>query len=142
MTELLRDIRFGLRLLWKSPGFTSVSLIALALGIGATTAIFSLLHSILLALLPYPHGDELVMVWTHQKGERINTSPGDYLDWQKQSTSFESLSAWSGRGFTVSTPEWTEQMLANTDSPGFFDNLVGEKFSSAATSCPRTWCPE
>jgi putative ABC transport system permease protein len=141
MTELLRDIRFGLRLLWKSPGFTSVSLIALALGIGATTAIFSLLHSILLAPLPYPHGDELVMVWTHQKGERINSSPGDYLDWQKQSTSFESLSAWSGRGFTVSTPEWTEQMLANTASPGFFDNLVGEKVQLGRHFLPEDMLP-
>jgi hypothetical protein len=53
MTELWRDIRHGLRLLWKNPGFTSVSLIALALGIGATTAIFSLLYSVLLAPLPY-----------------------------------------------------------------------------------------
>jgi putative ABC transport system permease protein len=141
LTELLRDIRFGLRLLWKSPGFTSVSLIALALGIGATTAIFSLLHSILLAPLPYPHGDELVMVWTHQKGERINTSPGDYLDWQKQSGSFETLSAWSGRGFTVSTPEWTEQMLANTDSPGFFDNLVGEKVQLGRHFLPEDMVP-
>jgi len=141
MTELLRDIRFGLRLLWKSPGFTSVSLLALALGIGATTAIFSLLYSILLAPLPYPHGDKLVMVWTHQKGERTNTSPGDYLDWQKQSTSFEALSAWSGRGFTVSTPEWTEQMSANTVSPGFFDDLVGEKVQLGRHFLPEDMLP-
>jgi putative ABC transport system permease protein len=141
MAELLRDIRFGLRLLWKSPGFTSVSLLALALGIGATTAIFSLLYSILLAPLPYPQGDRLVMVWTHQKGERTNTTPGDYLDWQKQSTSFETLSAWSGRGFTVSTPEWTEQMQANTVSPGFFDNLVGAKVQLGRHFLPEDMLP-
>jgi putative ABC transport system permease protein len=141
MTELLRDIRFGLRLLWKSPGFTSVSLLALALGIGATTAIFSLLYSILLAPLPYPDGEELVMVWTHQKGERTNTTPGDYLDWQKQSTSFESLSAWSGWGFTVSTPEWTEQMGANKVSPGFFDNLVGQKVQLGRHFLPEDMLP-
>jgi putative ABC transport system permease protein len=127
VTDLLKDVRFGLRLLWKSPGFTSVSLIALALGIGATTAIFSLLYSILLAPLPYPHPDRLMMVWSHQKGDRNGTSPADYLDWQKQNTTFETISAWSNRGFVVSTPEWTEQILADQVTPGFFDNLVGEK---------------
>ena len=127
MTELLRDIRYGLRLFWKSPGFTSVSLLALALGIGATTAIFSLLYSVLLAPLPYSHADELVMIWSHQKGERIETSPSDYLDWQKQSTVFQSVNAWTGAGFTISTPEWTEQVQASRVAPGFFDLLSGEK---------------
>jgi putative ABC transport system permease protein len=83
MTSLWQDLRYGLRLLWKSAGFTSVSLLALALGIGATTAIFSLLYSVLLAPLPYADGDRVVMVWSHQKGERNGTSPSDYLDWQK-----------------------------------------------------------
>ncbi|HKV60595.1 MAG TPA: ABC transporter permease [Candidatus Acidoferrum sp.] len=137
MMELLRDIRFGLRLLWKSPGFTSVSLLALALGIGATTAIFSLLYSILIAPLPYAHQDRIVMVWSHTKGERRNTSPSDYFDWLKQSTSFESLGAWSGAGFTVVTPEWTEQMQANTISPTVFDILNGEK-----TQLGRHFLPE
>jgi putative ABC transport system permease protein len=141
MTELLRDIRFGLRLLWKSPGFTSVSLIALALGIGATTAIFSLLYSILLAPLPYPHSDRLVMIWSHQKGERTQTSPGDYMDWQKQSSAFESLGAWSGRGFTVSTPDWTEQMEATRVSTGFFDALVGERTQYGRHFLPEDMLP-
>jgi putative ABC transport system permease protein len=126
MSELLRDIRYGLRLLWKSAGFTSVSLLALALGIGATTAIFSLLYSVLLAPLPYVEGDRLMMVWTHQKGQRTGTSPSDYLDWQKQSKSFESLNAWIGTGFTISTPDWTEEVPANRVAPGFFDDLFGE----------------
>jgi len=64
MSELWRDVRYGVRLLWKSPGFTAVSLIALALGIGATTAIFSLLYAVLLAPLPYVGGDRIMMVWT------------------------------------------------------------------------------
>src|SRR5579863_1296975 len=127
MTELWRDIRYGLRLLWKSPGFTAVSLIALALGIGATTAIFSLLYSVLLAPLPYVEGDRIMMVWAHQKGERNNASPADYLDWQKQSTVFESLNGWTGDSFTISTPDWTEQVQASRVAPGFFDLLFGEK---------------
>lgn len=126
MSELWRDIRYGWRLLWESLGFTSVSLLALALGIGATTAIFSLLYSVLLAPLPYVDSDRIMMVWSHQKGERNGTSPSDYLDWQKQSTVFESLSAWTGDGFTISTPDWTEQVQASRVAPGFFDLLFGK----------------
>jgi len=127
MTELWRDIRYGLRLLWKSAGFTSVSLLALALGIGATTAIFSLLYSVLLAPLPYVDSDRIVMVWSHQKGERNGTSPSDYLDWQEQSKVFDSLNAWTGDGFTISTPDWTEQVQASRVAPGFFDLLFSPK---------------
>jgi putative ABC transport system permease protein len=127
MTELWRDIRFGLRLLWKSPGFASLSLLALALGIGATTAIFSLLYSVLLAPLPYIDSDRIVMVWSHQKGERNGTSPSDYLDWQKQSKVFDSLNAWTGDGFTIATPDWTEQVQGSRVAPGLFDLLFGTK---------------
>ena len=141
MTDLLRDIRFGLRLLWKSPGFTSASLIALALGIGATTAIFSLLYSILLAPLPYPHADRLMMIWSHQKGERTGTSPADYQDWKKQATAFETIGGFSGRGFVVSTPEWTEQMQASTASTGFFDELFGAKMVSGRHFLPEDMVP-
>ena len=105
MTELLRDIRYGLRLLWKSPGFTSVSLLALALGIGATTAIFSLLYSVLLAPLPYAHSDQLVMVWSHQKGDRLETSPSDYLDWRETNNRVSVAECLDWQGFDHLNPE-------------------------------------
>jgi putative ABC transport system permease protein len=127
MTEFLRDTRFGLRLLWKSPGFTAVSLLALALGIGATTAIFSLLYAVLLAPLPYANLDQLVIVWSHQKGQRTGTSPSDFQDWQQQSTAFQSLGPWSGRSFVISTGEWTERVQASSDSTSFYDNMMGER---------------
>jgi putative ABC transport system permease protein len=128
MNELWRDIRYGLRLLWKSPGFTSVSLLALALGIGATTAIFSLLYSVLLAPLPYVDSDRIVMLWSHDKsGERNGTSPSDLLDWQKQATLFDSINGWTGEGFTISTPDWTEQVQASRVAPGWFDLLFSPK---------------
>ncbi len=128
MTELWRDIRYGLRLLWKSPGFTAVSLLALALGIGATTAIFSLIYSVLLAPLPYVDSDRIVMVWSHDKsGERNGTSPSDLLDWQKQAKVFDSLNGWTGEGFTISTPDWTEQVQASRVAPGWFDLLFSPK---------------
>jgi len=137
MKEILGDIRFGFRLLLKSPGFTIVSLLALALGIGATTAIFSLLYSVLLAPLSYPNSDQLVMVWSHQKGERINTSTEDFLDWQRQNTCFQSLDAWTGTNFTISTGDWTDLVQATRCSSGFFDNMLGQK-----TSLGRHFLPE
>jgi len=125
MTNFLRDARFGLRLLWKSPGFMAVAVVALALGIGANTAIFSLLYSVLLAPLPYPNSQRLMMVWLHSKGQRTSVSPSDYFDWQKQNSVFQPLCAWSSRGFTISTAKWTDQVLGSSDTPGFFDLLVG-----------------
>ncbi|MGB7285290.1 MAG: ABC transporter permease, partial [Candidatus Acidiferrum sp.] len=76
---------------------------------------------------PYTDSDRIVMVWSQQKGERNGTSPSDYLDWQKQATVFDSLSAWTGDGFTISTPDWTEQVQANRVAPGIFDLLYGPK---------------
>ncbi len=126
MSEFLSDIRFGSRLLWKSPGFAAVSLLALALGIGATTAIFSLLYSVLLAPLPYPDADRLVMVWQHLKGERTSVTTEDYLDWRRQSTVFQTLGAWTGESFNLSTANWTEEVQATRCAPGFFDSLIGQ----------------
>jgi putative ABC transport system permease protein len=137
MREILGDIRFGLRLLLKSPGFTVVSLLALALGIGATTAIFSLLYSVLLAPLGYPNPDQLVMVWSHRNGARMSVSSEDYLDWQRQNTVFQSLDAWTGTGFTISTQDWTDQIQATRCSSGFFDNLMGQR-----TALGRHFLPE
>jgi len=126
MSDLLRDVRYGSRLLWKNPGFAVVSLLALALGIGATSAIFSLLYSVLLAPLPYPDSDRMMMVWTHRKGERNSTSTEDYRDWQRQNTVFQTLGAWTGQSFTLSTPNWTEEVQATRCAPGFFDLLIGQ----------------
>ena len=70
MMNLLRDTRFGFRLLLKNPGFAAVAVLAIALGIGANTAIFSVVYATLLAPLPYPHPDQLVVVWSKVAGDR------------------------------------------------------------------------
>ena len=74
MTTLLRDAKFGFRLLRRNPGFTAVAVVALALGISATTAIFSVVYGTFYAPLPYRQADRLVMVWEQHDGDRESVS--------------------------------------------------------------------
>ena len=98
------DLRFAWRALWKSPVTTIGAILALALGIGATTAMFGLLNAVALRPLPYPESDRLVELWGNverQVVERRGTSIPDYLDWKAKSRSFDLFSAWSGSGFIM-----------------------------------------
>src|SRR5580692_6333813 len=95
VSDLWRDIRFGLRLLVKSPSFAAVAILALALGIGANTAIFSVVYGTFLEPLPFPHPEQLVMVWSKINGERNSVAAADYLEWKKESTSFQELSVFT-----------------------------------------------
>ncbi len=84
MTTLTHDLRYGLRVLAKNPGFTAVALLTLALGIGATTAIFSVIDAVLLNRLPYPNAARLVMVWEQEPERgwyRNIVSAANFLDW-------------------------------------------------------------
>jgi putative ABC transport system permease protein len=102
METLLRDIRYGVRSLLKRPGFTAIALIALALGIGANTAIFSLVNAVLLRPLPFAEPDRLVWVWGNIRngGNRASVSPPDFLDYRQQNTTFEEFAA----SFSVPVP--------------------------------------
>src|SRR4030095_2632916 len=95
MDTLIRDIRYGSRSLLKRPGFTAVALIALALGIGANTAIFSLVNAVLLRPLPFAEPDRLVWVWGNIRngGNRASVSPLDFLDYPPQNNTFEEFAA-------------------------------------------------
>jgi predicted permease len=127
VTHLLRDVQFGLRLLWRNPGFTAVAVLALALGIAANTAIFSVVYATLLAPLPYPDPDQLVMVWSKIQGNRNVTAAGDYLDWKSESTVFQGLNAWSGGGVSLSIGDRPEQVQAQSTTPGFL-SMMGSPF--------------
>src|ERR1700682_5530452 len=123
MANFSRNVRFGLRLLLKNPGFTSVALLALILGIGANTAIFSVVYATLLSPMPYPNPDQLVMVWSKVNGNRNGVSAGDFLDWQRQNTVFESVASWTGRQMSLSTAAQPEQVQAEPCTPGFLHVL-------------------
>ncbi|HWF04390.1 MAG TPA: ABC transporter permease [Candidatus Angelobacter sp.] len=99
LETLRQDVRYGMRMLRKSPGFTLVAVLTLALGIGANTAIFSVINAVLLRPLPYTDPDRLVQLWETENapGNYPLTGP-DYLDWQAQNTTMEGTSLYAGRG--------------------------------------------
>src|SRR5262247_1629167 len=91
MDSIIKDIRYGIRSLLKRPSFTAIALVALALGIGANTAIFSLVHAVVLQPLPYPDPDRLVWAWGNIRnaGNRASVAPLDFLDFRSQNKTFE-----------------------------------------------------
>ena len=104
MYALWQDLRYGARMLFKQPGFTLIAVITMALGIGANTAIFSIIHSVLLKPLPYAQAERLVAVGAASKAnpaELDTISYPDYLDFRAQSQAFERLAVYSTRGFTL-----------------------------------------
>jgi len=94
MNTLLQDVRYGLRMLAKNPGFTAVALLALALGIGANTAIFSVVNGVLLRPLPYPQPERLMMIYEHTKEFNQNSvAYPNFLDWRREQRSFTDIAA-------------------------------------------------
>ena len=95
MESVIRDLQFAVRTLFKRPGFTVVALVALALGIGANTAIFSLVNAVILKPLPFPESDRLVWVFGNIRngGNRASVSPLDFLDYRNQNKTFEQFAA-------------------------------------------------
>src|SRR5438105_4636464 len=110
MQTLWHDLRYGLRMLLKNPGFTAIAVIALAMGIGANTAIFSVVNAALLRRLPYDTS-RLVAVESFnplKEANWVSVSPADFWDWKEQSQAFEQLAAFTGRGINLKEMERTE----------------------------------
>jgi putative ABC transport system permease protein len=123
MTSLLRDARFGLKLLRRTPGFTTIAVVTLALGISATTAIFSVVYATFFEPLPYRQADRLVMLWERHRGERRQVSPGNFVAWKRQATAFSDINAWGGHSVNIATNDRPENVIVGTATPGFLAML-------------------
>jgi len=124
MDTLLQDFRYAVRTLAKSPGFTAVVVLTLALGIGANTAIFSVVNGVLLTPLPYRDPSRLVVVWESKGTSNHNVvNPANYMDWHDRATSFSgfALLSWTGLAFTG---DQVEEVQGRAVTPDFF-GVVG-----------------
>src|SRR6184192_645358 len=124
--DLWQDLRYGLRSLLKNPSFTIIAVIALALGIGANSAIFSVVNAVLLRPLPFKNPAQLVMVWenaTHLGFPKNTPSPPNFVDWQKQNTVFTGMAAMSERSFNLTGVGEPERLDGRRVSANLFDLL-------------------
>jgi putative ABC transport system permease protein len=137
-----RDLSYGIRVLVKSPVFTAVAVLSLALGIGANTAIFSVVNGLLLRPLPYPDSRRIVDVWHTPPQEsfpgltRFSVSPANYLDWKSQNTAFEQMAIYRYGGFSLSNGDTPVAVTTAIVSSDFFSVLA----SNAGHG--RTFLPE
>ncbi|MBO0860517.1 MAG: ABC transporter permease [Chloracidobacterium sp.] len=119
-----QDLRYGARMLLKQPGFTFVAVITLALGIGANTAIFSVVNAVLLRPLPYEDPDRLVFIWgAHPQVGREVASLPDFADWREQSRSFERMAAHHPLNFSLTNGEEPERLIGAAVTADFFTVL-------------------
>ena len=141
MEPLLADIKYGLRLIINNPVFSLVVVIALALGIGANTAIFSVLNAVLLKPLPYENSEHLVMMWQRFTGIGVPkdqnwTSAPEFSDVRRLQNSFSDIAAIQGTSFSILVGDTPERILGQLVSPSFFKLLGVEAFLG------RTFLPE
>src|SRR5262249_20329017 len=131
-------VRYGIRTLLKTPGFGVVTVITLALGIGANTAIFSVINAVLLRALPYKEPSRLVAFRSLnlQSGENFGVSPADFMDWREQAQSFEQMSLYTFGSFSFKDLEHPEQIPSVRVSTNFFQTLGVEPYLG------RTFSPE
>jgi len=126
MTTLIQDLKFGLRMLAKSPGITLVAVVALALGIGANTSIFTTVNALLLHPFPFEHVDRLVAVWEtapKQNEDHVALAPANFRDWKEQSHSFQELAAGHGWEVNLTGAGVAERVDGFQVTPTFFPLL-------------------
>jgi putative ABC transport system permease protein len=125
METILQDIRYSLRALKRTPAFTAASVIVLALGIGASTSIFTVVNAVLLRPLPYPESDRLVMLWeTNPRfqiaGDALPVTPGSFMDWREENSSFEQVAAFGSSQLNLSGGGEPERVACASVSANFF----------------------
>ncbi len=136
MGTLIEDLRYGLRMLRKNPGFTAVALLTLALGIGANTAVFSIVNGVLLNSLPFPDPDKLVALFESKPNFKEGSiAYPNFLDWQKENRSFTSIAAYRPDSFSLTGAGEPEQLRGKMVSADFFsilgvNPLIGRTFTA------------
>ncbi len=136
--DLLQDIRYAFRMLRKSPGFTSIVVLTLALGIGANATIFSVINAVLLRPLPYSQPEQLVRIYESNPGKgwpTFSISPPNFLDWRAQSHLIEKMAAYEPSGYSYTSGDTPEHWSGPMVTEGFFEVLkaqpeLGRTFSS------------
>ena len=127
MQKLLQDVQYAVRQLIKSPVFTLTAVLTLALGIGANTAIFTVVYATLLAPMPYPEPDQLVMVWSKIQTFHNGIAAQDFLDWKNQNSVFQDINAWSGGSYNLATKDQPEYLEGQQTTPGMY-RMMGAPF--------------
>src|SRR5829696_8732502 len=121
MNTLWQDLNYGLRMLVKHPGVTAIAVLTLALGIGANTAIFSVVNAVLLNPLPYREPDALVSLWENVPTHgRWRVAPANFFDWKKQNTVFEDVVTYGQGSMTLTGDGEPEQLTGARVSSGYF----------------------
>src|SRR5215469_9238033 len=136
MGTLIQDVSYGLRMLRKSPGFTAIAVVTLALGIGANTAMFSVVDGVLLAALPYSQPDRLVVIWENNLHFKHTVWPSypNFQDWRRSAGSFQQMAALRWQNYDLTSPGTPEHALGENVSADFFTTLgveftLGRNFS-------------
>src|SRR5215218_10450947 len=127
MTSVLSDCKHGFRVLLRTPLFTICTIAALAIGIGSTTALFSVVHALLIKPLPYPNADALVVMWEHnitRNRPRNVVSPANFLAWKARSRSFKQMAAFTQNRVTL-TGAGEPQELSTLIVTGDIFNVLG-----------------
>src|SRR5438067_8182518 len=144
MRDFLSDLRFGLRMLRRSPGFAITSIAVLALGIGANAAVFSVVDAVLLRSLPLRDPEQVVMLWEKNAalggsiGERVPSAYTNFLEWSRQATQFEAIAGFEDANFNLTSGSEPERIEGARASPNIFalfgvKPALGTAFDTAAT---------
>ena len=126
MDELIQDLSYSVRQLARKPGFAAVLVLTLALGVGANTAVFSVVHGVLLRPLPYPEADRLVVVWTQFPTMELNEFPAswpEYSEFREQNRAFEEVGAWVGGERTITGGDAPERLAVTSFTWTMWDVL-------------------
>lgn len=143
VADAAQDIRYALRMFAKNPAFSAIAVLALALGIGANSAIFSVVDAILLRPLPFKNPGQLVMIWenaTHLGFPKNTPSPANFLDWRQQSTVFDGMAAFAERSFNLTGVGEPERLDGRRVSANLFD-LLGVRPIVGRTFLPQEDAP-